>query len=559
MPTIKGHLTYNGKRIHPVLKDGDKTVFFRRKGDPAVLHLDLSNLRRRFGEPPKRQGVFTTPLKISLLYGLSNLTDLESLDLSNNRFKEISNLENLTSLFTLNLSHNHIEQLKGLDGLINLQTLNLKYNDIKEITGLERLEKLQSLDLSNNKIETLNIYDPLPKLQSLDLGSNKIHSININDNLPNLRSLNLSYNSIEDINGLESMRNLQSLNLTHNKFTEVKGLDELVNLKSLKLNLNRITKISGLDNLKNLKFLDFEGSLIEEISGLDNLINLEVLGLSRTKITKLQGLRSLINLKKLYVNETSITDIEGIETLSKLENIYAGNILLTEEALKMSRSPMGTILQYCRKKAPVEVFICHYDSDYEKYNLIQFINFLNKKEEIFQVYYSIQPKATDIIPKCQIFLFLATGSSLNSEVCKNEIKLSNRNLIKIIPILGSDISWSDDRLKNLELESEFGLNISDYTNDLQGLSDKIYEYICQYKKEHDVFAKNNEKLFKLDLSELGNIITTEIDSVEFRDFISSNFDKYFHKTKSVKGDRAEFIKFFSELFQEYHESVRNSI
>ncbi|MFW9878585.1 MAG: leucine-rich repeat domain-containing protein, partial [Candidatus Thorarchaeota archaeon] len=51
---------------------------------------------------------------INEIEGLGNLSNLEELDLSNNKITVIKGLDNLADLKTLNLSKNRISEIKGL-------------------------------------------------------------------------------------------------------------------------------------------------------------------------------------------------------------------------------------------------------------------------------------------------------------------------------------------------------------------------------------------------------------------------------------------------------------
>ena len=65
-------------------------------------------------------------------------------------------MNHLTNLMTLNLSNNQIKYLSNMDGLINLQNLELQSNILSSIESIEELKnlpKLQVLDLKNNLID----------------------------------------------------------------------------------------------------------------------------------------------------------------------------------------------------------------------------------------------------------------------------------------------------------------------------------------------------------------------------------------------------------------------
>ena len=117
---------------------------------------------------------YTGITDITEISGLEHLTDLQKLDLNNNKIKEIKGLEHLTNLKRLDLWENQIEEIKGLEHLTSLQRLDLRYNKIEEISGLEHLTNLRELDLSYNMIEEISGLEHLTNLQRLDLRGNPI-------------------------------------------------------------------------------------------------------------------------------------------------------------------------------------------------------------------------------------------------------------------------------------------------------------------------------------------------------------------------------------------------
>lgn len=78
--------------------------------------------------------------KISDIYPLKNLTQLEDLGLNKNNISDITPLKNLTRLTELYLSQNNISDISPLENLTKLKYLNLATNLITE-QQLENLEK----------------------------------------------------------------------------------------------------------------------------------------------------------------------------------------------------------------------------------------------------------------------------------------------------------------------------------------------------------------------------------------------------------------------------------
>lgn len=199
---------------------------------------------------------------------------------------EIERLESMTDLTTLDLSDNYIKEIKGLESLINLKVLKMERNQINEIKGLDALVNLREISLFYNEILEIKGFNSLTNLKRLNLGHNKIKEIKSLENLTSLEELFLVWNQISKIEGLKMLSKLRVLNIWENHITELEGLEELYNLKTLILERNQIKEIKSLDNLYGLERLFLEKNKISEIKGLESLENLQELGLGGNPISK---------------------------------------------------------------------------------------------------------------------------------------------------------------------------------------------------------------------------------------------------------------------------------
>ncbi len=243
--------------------------------------------------------------KLNFFYYKYNVVIMNKLEIIDSNIDAFINCDPLEiTRLDIYICNNIDLVLNNLHKFVNLQILNLSYNKIKEIKGLETLVNLQILNLSSNQIKEIKGVNNLVNLQILYLGVNQIKEIKGVDNLVNLQILNLSSNEITEIQGLDNLVNLQKLHLYNNQITEIKGLDNLVNLQKLYLCYNQITEIKRLDNLVNLQQLDLCYNRITEIKGLDNLVNLEELKLFNNQITEIP--LSLCNFR--YINNFMYDD-----------------------------------------------------------------------------------------------------------------------------------------------------------------------------------------------------------------------------------------------------------
>ncbi|XP_061338382.1 uncharacterized protein LOC133285199 isoform X2 [Gastrolobium bilobum] len=132
---------------------------------------------------------------IKAIPAISHLSNLRSVNLSNNFIVHISPGFLPKSIQTLNLSRNKISSLEGLRELTRLRVLNLSYNRISRIgQGLSSCTLIKELYLAGNKISDVEGLHRLLKLTVLDLSFNKITTTK------SLGQLVANYNSLQALN-----------------------------------------------------------------------------------------------------------------------------------------------------------------------------------------------------------------------------------------------------------------------------------------------------------------------------------------------------------------------
>lgn len=181
---------------------------------------------------------------------LSNLTNLEELNLSCNMISDISALSNLTNLRDLNLIDNQIRYISALRNLTSLKKLALKDNKISDISALNNLTDLEELNLIANRISDISALGNLTKLKRLFLGFNQISDISVLSNLIRLEVLGLRSNRISDISALSKLKKLRGLELNFNEIRDIEALSNLTKLSWLELSWNQITDYSPIEKLK---------------------------------------------------------------------------------------------------------------------------------------------------------------------------------------------------------------------------------------------------------------------------------------------------------------------
>ncbi|PEZ59312.1 internalin [Bacillus anthracis] len=112
--------------------------------------------------------------EIKDITGLEYMTNLEKLTLEGVGLKNIEFISNLKQLNNVNVSHNQIEDITPLSSLENLQWLNLTGNRIKDVSVLGSMLDLLSLKLAENEIRDVRPLIQLGQWGTIDVRRQKV-------------------------------------------------------------------------------------------------------------------------------------------------------------------------------------------------------------------------------------------------------------------------------------------------------------------------------------------------------------------------------------------------
>ncbi len=344
---------------------------------------------------------------ISDISPLSQLLQLERLNLNNNQIKDISSLRDMVNLTVLSLYDNNIDDISPLRNLTQLMSLYLSKNQVQDISPLENLVNLTELSLYGNKIDDITSLKGLTNLVDLYLFDNQIKNISALEAITHLKSLLLNQNHISDVFSLEKLVTLKTLHLENNQIKNISPLAKLVNLTELNLSDNQISNISSLKDMKNLGGLHLSKNPVQNIHLLCELTNLNALDLSETMVEDLAPLAMLSNLSRLCIRRTQINNLEPIKILVNLKSVFLeGCTNITDEQIRD--------LQKTLPNCEIQAFIKE-------------VTLLNRKYRLF-----FNPK---IKGKSKIMQFGANGVILEGKN-KNESSWQIRN--GFLELLNSD-------------------------------------------------------------------------------------------------------------------------
>ncbi|CAH0719725.1 unnamed protein product, partial [Brenthis ino] len=213
---------------------------------------------------------------------LEKLTELQSIDLSNNRMHNISERSfcNLWNLAYLNLAGNVVE-LIGEEAFVNLpkiEILDLQENNLVEFStryfsNMSNNEVNFAVNISYNKISSL-IGGPTVSINIIDMSHNLLENIVADFFISlgeNIRQIFLSHNKIAIIDNVAfgSLPNLSILNLHGNEIYMLKrrALAELPSLQILDLSRNRISQllVEQFHSLHRLRLLRLDSNKLRAL------------------------------------------------------------------------------------------------------------------------------------------------------------------------------------------------------------------------------------------------------------------------------------------------------
>lgn len=259
---------------------------------------------------------------------IAGLPNLEHLDLSNNQFEgQFPNaLLTLSPLKTLHLGYNKWDKPTtiSLSNLVNLESLDLSNIGLEEIPNdIRFLTHLKSLQLADNQISSnFQFLSQIPQLSKLNLAGNQLSNLpQTLSQLKQLKQLDLSYNELNESSFLILRQfKLEWLSLEHNKIKVLtQPLSQLKQLVHLNLGRNKIE--SGVEVLSQLSTLqqlflnhnNLEGNFPNQLLGLPHLMMLNLssnqlsgdLSQSLPAITDISNNRFTLEELEIYIKNHS--------------------------------------------------------------------------------------------------------------------------------------------------------------------------------------------------------------------------------------------------------------
>lgn len=250
---------------------------------------------------------------------LRNLTELSLANLS--ELPNLSGLSVLTSLKSLTLNNCGINSgsISTLSNMPNLNALDLSDNSLDNISCLSEFSKAEYISLKNNLITDVTPLLTFENLIYLDLSGNPLGNITAIGLLPKLKALTLSNCKLSDITALKSLTALTHLDISNNHVSDIEPLSACISLENIIAGNNSIAILSPLSGLPKINSLDLHGNNIRSIRPLMTLENLKTLNINQNSVNDLSALRSCDALQTVFAEGNPIDVEKAVQVLTRVQ------------------------------------------------------------------------------------------------------------------------------------------------------------------------------------------------------------------------------------------------
>ena len=261
---------------------------------------------------------------ITSISGLSELSSLKTVTLSNLNLNDLDGLQNCTLLYYVYFKNCKVNDYSKLATVLDLQYLYLYLPpSMSEADANAQVVNLGN-GLANatemNKLEYFGISgntDMMNGEYSLDTDAlvnyNKYqYRSNTNSNLTDITNLEKFSSNIKNT--------IKYVYMNNNSFSSIESLKNFSYIYELDLMYNRnLLSLNGLENHSNLVYLFAQSCNLKNINGLQGQTKLKYLTVqSNANLTSLNGLEDSTNIDYIRAFKCNITDITALKNNIKL-------------------------------------------------------------------------------------------------------------------------------------------------------------------------------------------------------------------------------------------------
>lgn len=188
-----------------------------------------------------------------------------------------------------------IDQL-SIDFLDEVESVNLRNDEFDDLTPLQGLTGLRWLYLGNTDVSDLSPLARLTDMRDLELSGTKVTDLSPLTGMTNLRRLHIDHTPVSDVSPLAELTNLIGL---YGRFAPISDLSPLAantGMRSIDLTGTPVSDISPLAGMKRLEKLDLRATAVADLSPLAGMKNLSHIDLFDTPVTDLSPLAEATKL-----------------------------------------------------------------------------------------------------------------------------------------------------------------------------------------------------------------------------------------------------------------------
>ena len=278
---------------------------------------------------------------ITSISGLSELSSLKTVTLSNLNLNDLDGLQNCTLLYYVYFKNCKVNDYSKLATVLDLQYLYLYLPpSMSEADANAQVTNLGN-GLANatemNKLEYLGIVgntDMVEGEYSLDPGAgvnyNKYqYSSGAKNNLTDITNLNKFSSNIKST--------IKYVYMNNNSFNSIESLKDFSNIYELDLMYNRnLLNLDGLENHSNLVYLFAQSCNLQTINGLQGQTKLKYLTIQQNaNLASLNGLEDSTDIDYIRAFNCNIIDITALENNTKLRMLNLENNVNLENVITL--------------------------------------------------------------------------------------------------------------------------------------------------------------------------------------------------------------------------------
>lgn len=288
-----------------VVKEGIDEVYAKLKGLVMMQSIDVSNTKT-----------------ITTLEPLSELSELQTLNVAGTNISDLTPLRNANKLKVLKAANTRIDDLSPLKYDIMLEELDVANTDVNDLSVLEILKNLEKLNISQTQVNTLEEVQNCPSMAYLFAEGCPINTLAPLTELNNIVSLNVSNTSISDLTPISHLTTLQSLKISQTRVINLNALSEMKSLKELYCSNTSIGDLSPLKGHRLLSKIYCDNSHIDIIQASEfTKENPFTLVIYDTNALEQWWNNLPIYWKAVFSQQTSITGEPTTEQLHKVINM----------------------------------------------------------------------------------------------------------------------------------------------------------------------------------------------------------------------------------------------